>query len=476
MGPVDRQGKETSLTGKSILNKLLEIFGEGRVSWTSTDRLAYSRDLWPRLLLEARSGTVHPQPAFVVWPETTEEISALLSWAQQARVPVTPWGGGSGVCGAALPAEGGIVLDTKRMERILSVDPISLTVTCQTGILGQHLEEALQAKGLTLGHFPSSLYCSTAGGWLATRSAGQLSSRYGKIEDMVIGVKAVLPDGRVIRTGRAPRSATGPNLVQLLLGSEGTLAVITEATLAVNPLPEAHLSMAFVWDRISAGLDATRRIIQAGLRPAVVRLYDELDTGIALKSQGLEVSGCLLLLRFEGHPRLIQAEADLAKEILEKGGGKDLGPGPAEHWWQHRYSISYQQSPILSQEGTFLDTIEVAATWDRLETLYCSMREALAPLALVMAHFSHVYPQGASVYFTVVGKALGRELQAYDEVWRKAMETCVHAGGTISHHHGVGRLKAPWMGLEHGEGLEVMRAIKRVLDPSGILNPGNMGL
>lgn len=464
------------LAQERILDKLLEIFPEERVSCTSTDRMAYSRDLWPRLILEARSGASHPQPAFVVWPETTDEVSALLAWAQQARVPVTPWGGGSGVCGAALPAEGGIVLDTKRMDRVLSLDLTSLTVTCQTGILGQLLEDALQAEGLTLGHFPSSIYCSTLGGWLATRSAGQLSSRYGKIEDMVIGVKAVLPDGRVIRAGRAPRSATGPDLVQLLLGSEGTLAVLTEATLAVNPLPKAHLSMAYVWDRISNGLAATRCIMQAGLRPTVVRLYDELDTGIALRSQGLEVRGCLLLLRFEGHPRLVQAEAELTREIIEESGGQDLGPGPAEHWWGHRYSISYQQSIVLSQEGTFLDTIEVATTWDRLETLYWSMREGLAPLALVMAHFSHLYPQGASIYFTVVGKAMGSEVQAYDRVWRKAMEICIRVGGTISHHHGVGRLKAPWMGLEHGEGLEVMRAIKRALDPNGILNPGNMGL
>jgi alkyldihydroxyacetonephosphate synthase len=293
---------------------------------------------------------------------------------------------------------------------------------------------------------------------------------------MALGVEAVLPDGRIIRVGKAPRSAVGPSLLHLLLGSEGTLGVITEATLAVHPRPPARWFGAFVWDSISPGLDAIRRLVQTGARPSVVRLYDELDTGMALRSQGIEAKGCLLILAFEGHPDLIQAESTLARSILEASGGRDLGAAPAEHWWQHRYDISYQQSVVLQQPGTFLDTIEVAATWDRLMDLYLAVREALAPMALIMAHFSHVYPQGASIYFTVVGKAPGKELETYWAVWAKAMECCLEQGGTISHHHGIGRLKASWMEGEHGEGLEVIRTLKRALDPRGILNPGNMGL
>jgi alkyldihydroxyacetonephosphate synthase len=465
-----------SLPHPAIQSAMLAIFGPGRVSAAPAECQAYSRDLWPLRLLEMRAGTVHPAPACVVWPESSGEISRLLAWAQKNKVPVTPWGGGSGVCGGAIPAEGGIVLDLKRMDRTLSLDRISLTVTAQTGILGQILEERLEREGYTLGHFPSSLYCSTLGGWLATRSAGQLSSRYGKIEDMALGLEAVLPDGRLLRTRVTPRSATGPSLLQLLLGSEGTLGVITQATLAIHPLPQERLFQAYLWKEMAKGLEGVRRLVQTGLRPALVRLYDETDTALAMRAQGIEGKGCLLLLAFEGHPDTARVESSLGSRILKASGAEDLGSEPARHWWAHRYDVSYQQSVVLQQEGTFLDTIEVAATWDRLEALYLAMREAMAPMALVMAHVSHVYPQGASIYFTVVGKAPGREAERYREIWDKAMGACLAQGAAISHHHGIGRLKARWMAEEHGDGMEVLRAIKRVLDPHGILNPGNMGL
>ena len=456
---------------------LTDLFGPQRVSSNPADRQAYSRDLWPRMLLEARAGTTHPAPDWIVRPETTEEIAELLAWAQENKVPVVPWGGGSGVCGAAVPAHRGIVVDLKRMDRILNIDAVSHTATVQTGILGQRLENELNRNGFTLGHFPSSIYCSTLGGWIATRSAGQLSTGYGNIEDMVLGIEAVLPDGEILKTKAVPRSATGPDIARLLIGSEGTLAVITQAVLALNPAPEAHRCASYLWESVSEGLDGIRKVMQTGLKPSMVRLYDELDTKIALKEEGEDLQGCLLLIRFEGHPEIVEAQFRVADGLFRDCGAQALGPGPADRWWAHRYGVSYKMSPVLYEEGTFLDTIEVAATWDRLETPYHAVRGAVSPDCLILAHFSHAYRQGSSVYFTFVGKKPGEEIEVYDRIWEKAMRACLDHGGTISHHHGIGRLKVRWMMEELGEGgLNVLRAVKKALDKNGILNPGNLGL
>ncbi|OGP81672.1 MAG: hypothetical protein A2Y95_08605 [Deltaproteobacteria bacterium RBG_13_65_10] len=453
---------------------MASIFPADRLSASLPDRIAYARDLWPMGQFWAREGKLPHPPEVVVWPESVGEIVALLRLANEKRFPVIPMGAGSGVCGGTLAIHGGVILDLKRMKRVRHLDESSLLVTAEAGIIGQHLEEWLNAHGYTLGHFPSSIYCSSFGGWIATRSAGQLSTKYGKIEDMVMGLEGVLPDGTVFSSKVSPRSAAGPRLDHLLVGSEGTLAVITAATARIRPLPEARRFAGYIYRDVRTGLDAIRKVMRRGLDPAAVRLYDETDTAMSLASLGLTAEGCLLLLVFEDVVDLIDAKAGLADAICRAEGGEALGPAPAEHWWKHRYDISYQQSPIY-RGGLMVDTIEVAGTWSNLMRLYDAMRAAIGKRMTCLAHFSHVYPEGASIYFTFVGPAgPGGDAETYRAVWGDAMDACIKMGGTITHHHGVGLLKAPWMGEEHGPLIRIYRALKQALDPNGIMNPGKL--
>jgi len=494
-----------------IYKSLIKILGRERVSHSFTNRLIYSRDFWPLLTLKIQEGKKPQLPDYIVWPKTAEEISEIVRLAFKEGIPIIPFGAGSGVCGGAVPVKGGLMVDLKKMDRILSMDEISLIVNAGAGIVGETLERRLNAKGYTLGHFPASIYCSTLGGWLACRSAGQLSTKYGKIEDMILGLQVVLPNGRIMETKPSPRSATGPDLKQLFVGSEGTLGIITRASMRMLPLPEKRGFLAISFRDVNFGLKAIRLILREGIRPAAVRLYDELDTMIALKGGKKEHRGmskgfiadlmrraerlalvtpgllkrltvllpsqCLLVMSFEGRGELVDQELRISKEICTQAGGKDLGPMPGEIWWNKRYALSYQMSPLF-YSGIFVDTIEVVSTWDRIEPLYNSMRGAISSQALVMAHFSHAYQEGASIYFTFASSAMtarGKE-RAYKTIWKNAMEACLKEGGSISHHHGIGLLKAPWMERELREGMNVLRAIKKALDPKGIMNPGKLGL
>ncbi|RLB56794.1 MAG: FAD-binding oxidoreductase [Deltaproteobacteria bacterium] len=502
----------------------------GRASVDVADRVAYARDLWPRQQIVTRSGVAAPAPpAVIVWPESSAEVAAVVDYARERAIPVVPYGAGSGVCGGILPTPETILIDVKRMRRILAVDDDHLTVRAEAGIIGQHLEDGLAARGYTLGHFPSSIHCSTLGGWLAARSAGQCSGRYGKIEDMIVALTAVDGNGRVLCADLD--RGLDPALIPLIVGSEGILAIITEATLRISPAPSSRRFASFLFDTTEAGLEVMRKIYQAGLRPAVSRLYDPFDTMMARRGgvKGVEAEeakeepwadadsnpvphhpgpgsqrpglgtrilaralrrpgalnrlidavpdrvfgGTLMVLVWEDDPDVSAVELALAAEIAEQGGGRDLGEAPARRWLAHRHSVSYRQSPMYAA-GAFVDTMEVASTWSRLLPMYEAVRGALAPHVFVMAHFSHAYPDGASIYFTFAGSAPDDQttLEVYDRTWRAALEAVVAAGGTLSHHHGVGRSKAPAMRAEQGIAVDVVRSLKDVFDPAAILNPG----
>ena len=504
----------------------------GRVSTSVPDRVAYARDLWPRGLIGVAEGVYAPQqPDAVVWPTSTEEVAAIVAACIRTKTPIVPYGAGSGVCGGTVAVAGGLIVDCKRMRKVIAVDAAAGSATMEAGMIGEHLEHELNRRGLTMGHFPSSIMCSTLGGWLAARSAGQLSTRYGKIEDMVRS--ATFVDG----TAQIHELVSGanPDLLQLAIGSEGTLGIFTRATVTVHPLPAARFYRGWSFPRVAAGCEAIRRVVQRGLRPACVRLYNELDSflhrrdgkpeatheahrhadepsalgewlttlaggksavselrrravGAALGQPAFfnklfstvlpwAQNGCLLVMGFEGHSELAAAEAAAAKIELERAGGKDLGPGPGERWLAHRYSVSFRMSKAF-EAGAFVDTMEVCTTWDQLLPLYAAVQQAVGSHAFVMAHFSHAYPDGCSIYFTFAARAGGRvdTERRYDDLWKAAL-TAVHAtGASISHHHGVGLLKAPFMPDEHGEGMRVYRGLKTALDPHFILNPGKMGL
>lgn len=497
----------------SELSKALE----GRVSLEEVDRLSYSRDMWPKAIMWIRQGRIPPPPDAVVWPRNEEEVVAVIRLARKLKVAIIPFGGGSGVVGGICAVRGGIAMDLKRLERVGEVDPDRLCVDAEAGVMGEVLERTLNAQGYTLGHFPSSIYMSTLGGWLAARSAGQLSSKYGKIEDMVLSVRAVTGTGETIATPERPHP--GPDLAPLLIGSEGTLCAFTGAKLRVHPLPEARAFRAFHFRNVTQGVEAIRRLFREGLRPAVARLYDPFDTAAAGRGDAEEKKSdvppslrgdlrsrflpavlravvpqamgrpgilnraadllrqCLLVLMFEGEAHRTAREEEQARAFCLASGGQDQGEGPAKHWFETRYNVSYKMSKVLDA-GMFADTMEVAVTWDKVLDVYERVRAAASPLAFVMCHFSHAYLEGCSLYFSFVSSASNAEEQErrYDELWRAALEAATSAGANVSHHHGVGLLKTEALQRELGEGGRLLSALKRTFDPDGIMNPGKLGL
>ncbi len=447
----------------------------------------YAHDWWPRLLMQHRAGADLPVPDVVAAPATRDELVELVRWSHANRVALVPFGAGTGVCGGAAPVAGAVTVDLKRLNRIVELDEESGTVTVEPGVLAQSLEDHLAHRGWTLGHFPSSIHCSTMGGFLAIRSAGQASTGYGKLEDMVVGLEVVLPDGRVFESRAQPSSAAGPDLKRLFLGSEGTLGIISRATLHVRPAPAVTLDRGFLVPDFDTGLRAVRDVLRAGIAPPVVRLYDETDTAVVFGGQGLEVpEGCLLITGCEGREDVAAFTESVAQQVLADAGARDLGREPGENWRAHRHNMSYRFAEYFRPGGTFgdaltLDTMEVAATWRHLPQVYAAVRGALSEhVDLVLAHVSHAYPSGACIYFTLGAMNDGDEQAAvrrYDAAWDAGQRAALDAGGTGSHHHGVGLLRAPYLVDELGEvGLDVLRAVKGALDPLGLANPGKLGL
>ncbi len=520
---------------------LAAIVGDDHLRTELPDRLAYQNDCWPRGILLARGRRLHRNlPSAIVQPADEEEVMEIVDWARQSSTPIIPFGAGSGVCGGTVAEDHrAIVVDLKRLDQLVAIDEANATVRAQPGIIGMDLERYLNHAGWTMGHFPSSLYCSSLGGYLAARSAGQLSSRHGKIEDMVLSMRAVDGRGQVVTTAADPfRGAPGGfdahDLIdqnELIVGSEGTLGLITEALMRIKPASTCRRYRGFQFSRLDLALDAIQEVMQLGLRPAVVRLYDEADSLVASSkkkgqptpdapplarrladqarqflpnaiqkplqktvekaTQGLLrravgnplmvnavadlVPGhCLLVVGFEGTNELVDHEADYAFDVFRRY-GIDLGTGPGDHWLEHRYSVSYKQSPMYAA-GAFVDTMEVSTTWDRLIPLYNNVREAMREHVFVMAHFSHVYPEGSSIYFTFAG--FGRDvddsLARYKATWQAGLDAVADSGASIAHHHGVGQSKAPWTPRDHQGGRPLFERLKDRHDPERILNPGKV--
>ncbi len=462
----------------SSLDILAGRLPDGTVS-TDPQRLRHSAiDSWSLALLRRVRGDDLPEPAAVVCPARTEEVATVLAWASQTGTAVIPRGAGSGVCGGAQAETQAIVLDLSRMDRIGPIDPVSQTVQVQAGVRGDRLEEELATHGLTTGHYPQSIAISTVGGWIAASSAGQASTGFGAIEDLLLGLTAVLPDGEILRLRPVPRSAAGPDLRRLLVGSEGTLAVVTEATLACRAQPEAWEWLAFGYPEFTAMAEALKNVRRAGTGAAVLRGYDETDAQLGFGA--LEhTTGCVALAGFPAGPPGLDARKQAAAEIL-RATGAELGASYGEHWWQHRNDAVQTFAQIMGPERTFgtgviVDTMEVAGLWSAVPGLYDGIKTALSAHAQAVAcHLSHLYPSGSSLYFTflITGADDHDAEMKYLEAWPQAARTCTEAGGTITHHHGVGRLKAPFLTGELGEtGTGVLSTIRKALDPAGIMNP-----
>jgi alkyldihydroxyacetonephosphate synthase len=442
-------------------------------------------DSWTLDLLRLVRGDELPAPDAVVFPASTQDVATVLAWATETGTAVIPRGAGSGVCGGAQARAGAVILDLSLMDRVGHVDLISQTVDVQAGVRGDRLEEALAGHGLTTGHYPQSIAISTVGGWIAASSAGQASTGFGAIEDILLGLTAVLPTGEILRCRAVPRSAAGPDLRRLLTGSEGTLGVVTEATLACRARPPG-------WEWLAAGFDgfatlatALREVRRAGTGAAVLRGYDETDAQFNFGALG-HSGGCVALAGFPADLPGLAARKQAAAEILGQAGtslGADSGAAYGTHWEQHRNDAVQTYAQVMGPErafgaGAIVDTMEVAGLWSAVPRLYQDIRGALAAHAqLVGCHLSHVYPSGSSLYFTFLINGAGERAAetTYRQAWDQAAASCAAAGGTITHHHGVGRLKAPYLTAELGSaGAGTLDRIRAALDPAGIMNPGGL--
>jgi alkyldihydroxyacetonephosphate synthase len=473
----------TPIFSDELRRELEAIVGAPHVSTRESDRLVYSVDSYwsPQMWLDR--GRRIPAPDVIVHPGSSQEVSAVLRLANAAHIPVVPWGGGSGTQGGALPIHRGIVLDLKRLDRILNIDESSLTVSAQAGINGSRLEWALNDRGLTLPHYPASANCATLGGYLAPRGSGTISTKYGKAEDLVMSMEVVLPTGDIIRTPPVPNHASGPDFMRLFLGSEGTFGVITEATMRVTRLPETRLFRAVLFKDVATGLEAGRQMIVQRLDPLVIRMYDPHSTASLVKRVlGYELEGAYMIIGFDGWREIAALQEKRAMVICAELDARDLGREPGERWWQHRYDFYYP--PLGFHLPAMYGTVETVSTFTGLERLYRAKKEAIEGTfgsigVRYIGHFSHWFPWGASLYDRfVLDEAPADPVEAqdlHDRIWDVAVRTSLEHGGMINEHHGVGLKLSRFMPAQYGSTWPFLKLLKRAIDPHGIMNPGKVG-
>lgn len=463
------------MSGGGIAEELRKALGDEAVRTDAETLAAHRHDYWMLAQLRDLEGEPGPLPLALVEARDTAQVSRTLELCRRARVPVVPFGAGSGVCGAIRAGESSVVLSTRRMAGLVDLDDRSLTATFGAGTMGIDAERRVQEAGLTIGHWPQSIDVSTVGGWVATRAAGQYSTGYGSIEDVLLALEAVLPDGSVVRTRRTPRASSGPDLRQLFLGSEGTLGVVTEVTFSLRPLPEAKCGRAYHFASLQEGIEPLRRLMRAGWRPPVLRLYDAPESRRHFPESCPEGRAMLIVLH-EGPAGLVEAEAEGVAAICRAADGVETDPAAVDHWLEERNKVPTFRTFL--EKGIVVDTVEVAATWDRIVPLYeratASLRELPEVLAAT-AHSSHSYRSGTNLYFTFAARPEDRSRMAevYRECWRRVMDATLETGAGIAHHHGIGRVRRDVLAREIGDtGVALLRAVKRALDPDDLLNPG----
>ncbi|WP_082695668.1 FAD-binding oxidoreductase [Mycobacterium sp. IS-1742] len=468
---------------------LTGIVGEPYCLVDDTGRMLHAGGKSTLDLLRRRDRGAQDAPDAVLLPADDEEIAAILEHCSARRIAVVPFGGGTSVVGGLDPVRGDftavVSLDLRRLDALHWLDEVSGEAELGAGVTGPDAERLLAERGYSLGHFPQSFCYATIGGFAATRSSGQNSAGYGRFDDMVRGLRAVTPAG-ILDVGRAPASAAGPDLRQLLVGSEGVLGVITRVRVRVHPVPEVTRHEAWSFPDFETGATALRAVTQTGSGPTVIRLSDEAETGVNLATteaigEQTITGGCLAVTVFEGTAAHTESRHAETRALLERHGGTSLGEEPARAWEHGRFGAPYLRDSLLSA-GALCETLETATTWSNIPSLKTAVTEALTAAlaqsgtaALVLCHISHVYPTGASLYFTVVAAQRGNPIEQWRAAKAAASEAIVRAGGTITHHHAVGADHRPWMRDEVGDlGVEILRAVKATLDPAGILNPGKL--
>ncbi len=453
------------------------------------DRLLHAGGKSTLDLLRRKDSGVQDAPDAVLLPGSDDEVAEILRYCSQHGVAVVPFGGGTSVVGGLDPVRGHfdavVSLDLRRFDQLLAFDEISGEAEFGAGVTGPRAEQLLGERGFSLGHFPQSFEFASLGGYAATRSSGQDSAGYGRFDDMIRGLRAITPAG-VLDLGRAPQSAAGPDLRELIIGSEGVFGIITRVRVRVHPAPAATRYEAWSFPDFPTGTAALRAVTQTGTGPTVIRLSDEAETGVNLATtesigENQVTGGCLAITVFEGTAAHTESRHAETRAVMEAHGGISLGEAPAQAWERGRFGAPYLRDALLA-EGALCETLETATDWSNVPALKAAVTEALTSAlaesgtpALVLCHISHVYATGASLYFTVVAGQRGNPIEQWRAAKTAAGNAIVSSGGTITHHHAVGADHRPWMRDEVGElGVQVLRAVKATLDPAGILNPGKL--
>lgn len=468
------------------------------------DRIKYGFGKSYHDLIRIFSGKIPAVPDFVLFPENENDVAHILERAGRQKIKIMPFSGGSNVtCAFELPVADAITccVNMQRMKQLISIDEISHTAVFEAGIFGPELEKILNGKGFTLGHFPQSFEYSTLGGWLATRSGGQESGQYGKIEDMALGVKVATPAG-FITTTDFPRHASGVDTFRLFIGSEGTLGIITSAKIKIHRLTENHEWIVALFRTFEEGTAAVQGLLQRGIHPGIARLSDALETKLFSTMRTVETTGikkligsfiksriagkgftepCILMFRFAlKHPG-DNASVRFSEDFLRAKNAYLLPASTAGNWAEHRFSLPYLRDTLI-QHRVMIDTFETIAYWKNINTLYAAVKKSLSGSdfyqkgGLLFCHMSHVYETGACLYFTMIAPMERGNEEGQWLIYKKAVtDALVQAGGAVSHHHGVGKDHQQWYLQTTAAGeKQLLAAIKKHLDPENIMNPGKL--
>ena len=465
------------MSGNRILEELKKIAGEDNITNNFAERLCVSRDVTP---INYKWIDLYKKPPYicdyVVKPRSLDGLKRVIRFACKENIKVNVYGGGSGTVGGVIPLEGGLTVDMSVFDRIIDLDEQSSTVEVESGIIAQNLEDYLNKRGYTFRHFPQSFRSASIGGLIATRSIGQFSSKYGGIEDFVVDLEALLPDGRVIHTPSSPRRSMGPEIKNLFIGSEGIYGIITRAKLKIYRIPELMEFQCFIYDDIFSGLDVIREILQSGLKPPVIRLYNKKESELKFSKIGFSYKGCLLILLYEGNKDLVKAECKVSKKINLARGSKDIGSKLGWMWFDHRYDTKHIME-MQETTGGISDAIEISASWSKIKDLYLKIEKYFEDKKIILAsHFSHAYIDGISSYniFYIKEKDEKKAIGMFYSVWEDIMRITIGNGGSISHHHGIGMIKNSMLSEELGEGYRLLLDLKKSIDPQMLFNPGKL--
>ncbi len=498
---LDEYFTEPQLPEKFIM-KLTQELTSDQISSDFQDRVKNSIGKSYLEIIQARIADIPSLVELVVYPRTHNEVIKVVKIANEYKIPISPVGGGTSMTLGIQAPSGSIAVNLCQMNQVLLINKDSLYITTQVGILGPELERILNHENLTLGHFPQSFVYSSVGGWVVTRGAGQNSTLYGKIEDMIMGFKFVTGMGETLTTRKAPARATGPDLNQIIAGSEGAFGILTEITLRVSKLPQKRKMASFFFHNFKEGITAFKNLLQDGFTPAIIRLYNTEETFSSLRSSALmkdppkesflirtalkyvelrgysEKARCLAVVVFEGNSDLVKVTRKKTIAYAKQAGGISLGSIPTKSWIKSRYESPFLRDPIIDH-GILIETFETSTTWENIVPLYNAVQKVLKPECPVLwVHASHFYKNGANLYFHLFApQELGNEVEQFLRIKKKIIDTFLENGGTVSHHHGVGRTFSQWLSQEIGvEGIRILQDIKKSLDPNGIMNPGVFGL